>query len=614
MPARSSSAGIGPTDMDIVEHVSCSRSVFNWCVDRVEQACHDRRYSEAVVAAGAAAQSATSVGLFGDLVSPRLEAALIRVAETLPPFPLHVHGQGGNKQRWLHVLNTAYPFGGHTKNCAVWIESDPDLLHNVVLLDQRTEIPPRLANAVTSGGGTVKCLDYTQSLLQRAHDLRQYAASHADVVVLHRHPEDVIAPIAFGVFGGPPVVLVNHADHLFWAGVSIVDFVADLRDSGHQWTREHRGMSRADIVPIPLRSSSGEDVESTTEQQKEEARKALRLPTDYTILLTIGSRYKYVPSGGLDFIAAARSILSRRPNVILVAVGPEHTGAWRQVSESTGGRLRAMGEQRDVSVYHRAADLYIEGFPMGSMTALLEAGLAGVPCVRAPSMYPSPVTSDGIALADLEQPCNIDRYISLILGFIDHPVSRAQCGATLRENIRMHHCGSNWLGYLEQLKQRIPNRHEVKPAALSSSPIPFHALAYWLNFERARRGITDVHALIEHLLSIVMKAGVVIDDFSASGLSSILSSSVNAHSRTLAQDYYRAKRRVLLDNDYTGNPGAGDRNAALRESLAILSADWSSLADPRWRRFLAKATLGPKMTSYLRKIVRSTSRLADSPD
>src|SRR5262249_13197289 len=149
-----------------------------------------------------------------------------------------------------------------------------------------------------------------------------------------------------------------------------------------------------------------------------------------------------------------QSILSSRSDVLLVAVGPENTGNWRRLSEITGGRLRAVGPQGDVALYHHAADVYLEGFPMGSLTALLEAGLAGLPCVRAPSLSPMPILSDGVALADLDQPRDVDSFVSLVLHLIDDERFRLAIGTELSANIRRHHCGGGWLAYLEDMKRQ----------------------------------------------------------------------------------------------------------------------------------------------------------------
>jgi len=92
--------------------------------------------------------------------------------------------------------------------------------------------------------------------------------------------------------------------------------------------------------------------------------------------------------GDLDFLAVAEELLCQLPGAYILAVGVREDERWRAVSERTGSRLRALGRQSQVSDYHDAADLYIEGFPFGSTTALLEAGLRGIPVILAPATCP----------------------------------------------------------------------------------------------------------------------------------------------------------------------------------------------------------------------------------
>src|SRR6185437_3034845 len=101
---------------------------------------------------------------------------------------------------------------------------------------------------------------------------------------------------------------------------------------------------------------------------------------------------------------AAATILRARPHVQLLAVGPNEDARWRDLRAATGGRARALGPRHDLPRIHAAADVYLEGFPVGSPTALLEAGLRGLACVRAPADVPPPFAIDGPALDALAQP------------------------------------------------------------------------------------------------------------------------------------------------------------------------------------------------------------------
>jgi hypothetical protein len=584
--------------IEVAEHLSLSRALFEWFLSRVEFAVDTQRHVDASRMASAAAQVASSLGSFGDLASLRLEASLARIAETLPPVTPKPRSEATEKQRWLHVLNGAWPIFGHTKLCRMWIESDIAVIHDVVLLQQRFEVPSNLLRVVVGGGGSLVTLDPTDALLGIASKLRQYAYTTADVVVLHTHPSDVIAPIAFGVAGGPPVLLVNHADHLFWPGVSIADCVVDIRDAGHRWTRDHRGARVSAIVPVPLGAADEKLRGACTSFRADRARAALGIADGATVLLTIGNAYKYVPSEGLDFLAAARSMLLARPNAILMAVGPRHEGPWRQLSDVTGGRVRAMGNQFDLSLYHEAADIYLEGFPVGSLTALLEAGLAGIPSVRAPGTSYSPLTADGVGLAGLERPDTVERYVSLVLRLIDDEQRRTETGTKLRDEITRHHCGPGWLSHLQAMKTQIPSRHAVHPG-FSPSPVSADTLRSWVRFLRRVNGINDHHDLCENLLLMGMRSGLGLDDSTEEAVTALLAGSIGIDPNGLRKDFRRARR--AFTQEVLQECCAPDRRGlAIREIVRFLGDDVRSIGDPAWRRLAIKAALGPELTGYVR--------------
>jgi hypothetical protein len=112
----------------------------------------------------------------------------------------------------LHVIDNALPFGGHTAMARRWITTGPENnVHSVALPDQHHPVPPALADAVCSSGGEIFQPEPNGSLLSRAIWLRKLASAKADRVVLHIGNDNVVAPAAFGVDGGPPVVFVDHS-------------------------------------------------------------------------------------------------------------------------------------------------------------------------------------------------------------------------------------------------------------------------------------------------------------------------------------------------------------------------------------------------------------------
>jgi hypothetical protein len=427
-------------------------------------AAQSRGDSEAALQWGhAAAGFVVFGGTFGRLVSLELERATVALAGTLPCYEWK--RKEGVPQRVLHVLTEAYELFGHTKLCRKWIEIDSGpARHDVVLLAQYADVPDNLRRTVEGRGGKLVKLDPAQSMLERARQLREIARTEADAVVLHVHPHDLLPNVAFGVPGGPPVIYVNHADHEFWVGGAVADLVLDIRESGQEWTRWHRDLPRTRILPIPLEedpllTGGAERIAAV----RRETKRSLGIGEDELIFLTIGSARKYEPMRGMSFLEAAEAILNRCPRARMIAVGPQPVAEWKAVSQRTGGRLMPLGNQSDLGRFHAAADVYLEGMPAGSLTALLEVCLAGVACVRSPARVRPPHASDGIALASVSQPVDVPAYVKEAVALAENETIRRERGLTLQRRVRETHCEAGWREQLEQIIPSLPKAHSVYP-------------------------------------------------------------------------------------------------------------------------------------------------------
>ncbi len=428
-----------------------------------------------------------------DLSCPRLESNLHRLAKVLPDETgggLQAHNGRGSQQVWLHVFTAAYPEGGHTAMAIRWMKNDEARrIHNVALLSQSSQIPGDLLEACHETGGEVFVADPRDPFLRRAAWLRGLAYRCASHVVLHVNMDDVIAGVAFGIDGGPPVLLVNHAAHVFWVGASIADSVINCRGSKLEtyWTKTLRGALRCSTIPIPLlEAASGCCGPLPSAEAKSKAKERLGLPKNKVLILTVGSAYKYVASNGLDFIATCEDILSSVPEAFVVAVGPKPNERWNLASERTGSRLRAVGilPRPEVSLYHQAADIFVEGFPFGTTTALLEAGLQGIAVVLAPTLCPPPYATDGVAVDDtLERPRTVEEFKAKVIHLIRNPAERCRCGATIRKSIIKHHTGAGWNKYFENAIGTLPREHKVH-SSLSTVRTPEVIHEYWSEFVR----------------------------------------------------------------------------------------------------------------------------------
>ena len=353
-----------------------------------------------------------------------------------------------------------------------WMKNDcSGRVHSVVLLSQEVPVPASLRQAVESSGGRIHIADPAGSLVNRAVWLRRLAAEDANYVVLHVGADDVICGVAFGVPGGPPVMLVNHCAHLFWTGASTVDQVVNCRGSELEvfWSATYRGigLSRCAIVPIPLIDLDPEALESGEASKlelKRQSRQTLGIVADAIVILTVGSSFKYLPIAGLDFLEIWQEILKAVPEAVVLAVGFDGDQRWKDASARVGNRIRTLGAMpySQLLKVQDAADLYVEAFPFGTTTSLLEAGLKGIPVGLAPAQSPPPYGSDGIALDNiLQRPSTVAEYQARMKDLCRSADARAALGSKVRESILQHHSGAGWREHLATAIKSLPREHTV---------------------------------------------------------------------------------------------------------------------------------------------------------
>ena len=423
--------------------------------------------------------------------SVTLESLLLEVADRLDTQKearvvgerIHIRQPDTNKKRVLHVMTEAYGAGGHTRVVSGWIRNTSETaVHSVVTTAQQGPLPNDIASSIAATGGGYQSLAASSSnLLTRSFLLRQVSRSWADVVVLHAHPYDALPVVAFGVDDGPPVIFFNHADHRFWLGASVADVVADLRPLGQKITLSRRGVKNSKILPVPI-------IRTNPTSSPEIIRRQFDVKKDITVLLTIGDEYKYTPFAGYDFAGIMAKILRRNPNVVLFAVGPRQQGRWAKASALVGGRIRAMGvvDWADLHAVYACADIYVDGFPIGGTTALLEAGSQGIPIIglhipEAPHLN----ASDDIALEKFNTHApSPEAFTASLENMITQSSLRNQKSAQIKESIELNHFSPGWNDFLDDIIRSLPSEHSAKLAISPNFP-PDTADLFLAGFETA---------------------------------------------------------------------------------------------------------------------------------
>src|SRR5262249_12355580 len=149
---------------------------------------------------------------------------------------------------------------------------------------------------------------------------------------------------------------------------------------------------------------------------------------------------------------------------VLLAVGFDGDQRWKDASARVGNRIRTLGTVPHAQLLkvQDAADLYVEAFPFGTTTSLLEAGLKGIPLGLAPVQSPPPYGTDGIPLDDiLQRPATVAEYQARMKRLCHSADKRVALGGKVRDAILRHHSGAGWREHLETAIKSLPREHTV---------------------------------------------------------------------------------------------------------------------------------------------------------
>ena len=417
---------------------------------------------------------------------------------------------GEGRRRVLHVVSQVQAVGGHTRMLHHWVTHDETSVHSLFVVDQgSTPVPEWLSASVSKSRGTLTVCEHQQSRLCKALLLRRFAHQHADLVVLHHDCGDVVPTVAFAVDGGPPVAILDHADHLFWLGSSVADTVIALRSAGAQHGVGRRCATRNAILPIPL-------VPPPQQVTRAQARRSLGIPVDQTVLLTVGRPVKYRPCGTHDFVATANTILERNPSASLYVVGESLEGIRPYLRSQPHPALHFVGPVDDASLHRAAADIYLESFPFGSNTALLEAALNGLPVVPAYApLFPLLVAGNDSLLDLVSNPASEEEYVSRAGSLVRDHDRRIEFGEALRQRLLAEHVGKGWLQHLRALYEHtdrlahLPRPIPRNPCLLAEADVRlslWNVMADGVTSHRSA-DLDSAHAALRHAAFVFKEAG-----------------------------------------------------------------------------------------------------------
>ncbi|MFN0147401.1 MAG: glycosyltransferase [Dehalococcoidia bacterium] len=420
----------------------------------VRRAC---RYADAgrLTAAAASAEVAANFAYYrhpGIWVSHDLEEMLLRLGQAdgvtadqsfrqhLPSSPASV----------LHVATRVEDVGGHSRMTWRWIKQDAGRRHSLALTKQGARpIPDEIVRAVAESGGHIYILNKRPgSIISWARQLREISKAY-DFVVLNIYADDIIPILAFSDKDStPPVAFLDQADHAFWLGASVSDVVVSLRESGQRLAKSRRAVDpdRSYLLPIPLTITA-------RSLSRREAKRQLGLPEDSLVILSIARAPKYRMFRGAHYADPIVEVLREFPKARLLVIGPDEDAGWKKIRSLTGGRVTALGTFPASNAYYQAADIYLDSFPVNSITSLLEAASYGVPLISRQA-FPDTcgvlgADAPGISSAMIRTHTEAE-FTDALRALLGDEARRSSVGEAIRRDVLDAH-GDGWRAQLEDL-------------------------------------------------------------------------------------------------------------------------------------------------------------------
>lgn len=391
----------------------------------------------------------------GIYCSPRLERMLNALGRAIPDRqPGWVNPRAGKPfERILHVATEIAAVGGLPNMLRRWIAADTGRRNSVAITQHHGPTDPALAAVVAASGGQVHRINHKLGASQIAwvHELRRLARNH-DAVVLHVYGEDVIPLLAFANAAGfPPVLFLNHADHLFWLGASITHLNINLRDAASDLAIGRRGIPANRNILMPT------IVEPTVRRQtREQARKALGVSDDTTLLVSAARAVKYRTLDGVTFADMHAPMLEKDPNAVLMVVGAGAPDDWGPANARVNNRIIPV-QPTDPKPYYEAADIYVDSFPFVSSTSMMEAGGYGLPLV---TLFTAPddarivgINHVGLVGTSLLA-TSLPEYQAIVARLLSDKTYRAEAGEAARRAVEAIHAPPGWLDWLDKVYAR----------------------------------------------------------------------------------------------------------------------------------------------------------------
>ncbi|WP_307271177.1 hypothetical protein [Chryseobacterium sp. W4I1] len=287
------------------------------------------------------------------------------------------------------------------------------------------------------------------SKIESINLLNQQPLNDYDVIVLHIHPDETITSIVLSQKDiTTPICFINHADHVFWLGTSIADIVLQIRESSISIDEERRDIlkERQFFLPIPIETAQNTEDENSNSE------------TNFIKILSTGTAYKYNPNEHYNFLKEAYKIVEENSNVLFNIVGINADSDYAKEYQHERIFLHGIVSSQRLAEIEETTDIYIEGFPMPSFTALLQVALRKIPFALHYNPLPLFKLFSDNNEYNIVYPKNLDEWHSNIRKLIRNSEYRTETSQKQNKYILNNYSIEVWKSRVQELYQLIDKK------------------------------------------------------------------------------------------------------------------------------------------------------------
>lgn len=420
-----------------------------------------------------------------------LEKILVDIGKTIPSFRKKNVFSPGIKSRKnvLHICSNLKTVGGHSKLLFNWIQIDKENDHTILCTRLDLENLRKVASAYSANEPLMLISLEEKSKLKKAEELKKHLSEyHYDYIALHTDPDEVISTLALSDENmETPVLLLNHADHTFWLGSTITDILLQIRESNMDPDIERRNIPDHSLLPIPVKPSVFTKINDPKEQE-----------TSKVKILSTGSVYKYTPTDDYNFYEEILLLAKKYPDILIQVVGIKQDSD--EASKYRHESIQYLGIQtpEELNKLENEADLFLEGFPLPSFTALLQVSLKKIPFALHYNPLDSMKLFNDNEGQGIHYPKNKEKWREKVSLLIEDPNYRKEIAEQQYNYINTFYSENAWLDLLKQAYKKADSkkhklnhftpdifynsRNEKTLATVNSFMISHFAYTHKLNF------------------------------------------------------------------------------------------------------------------------------------